>query len=269
MLIKYQIQNTFKSVTGNTFSINEAGINNFDAYKSIVFPINTDFFPVDYGEDVQDIVLSERKKAINPAFDAETTKYKFSNILANVGVGLLLNFRFWDMISNSYTVSYAANGITTTDVNNHTNGFKKSFFRLYFYSTNSGDTNNLIFTEDLNVEGTIQPTIPFNRLYWLRNDEYFVNNNNNKIVYMEARFFNAKTGKITKFINIPLSITNSFTGAPISVNQYKNNANRSWRTSAVELLNPKLNNGEYNFRPYTPFGANTPTVITLSEFIML
>jgi len=264
MLIKYQIQNNFKSVTGNTFTINENGTNNFESYKSITIPIATQFFPVDYGEDIQDIVLEERKKAINPVFDAETIKYKFSSLSSNLGAGLLLNFRFWNTTSNTYTVSYTANDITTSDINNRTNGFKKSFFRLYFYDTNSGDTNNLIFTEDLNIEETIQPTIPLNRLYWLRNDEYFVKNNNNRIVYMEARFFNAKTGKVTKFINIPISIT-----SPITVNQYKNVVNRNWRTSAVELINPKLNNGEYNFKPYTPFGANTPTVITLSEFIMV
>lgn len=260
MLRRYKIQNNFQSLTGKTFTVSGG---TFDLYKSINIPISMDFFPVDYGEDVQDIVLQERKKAINPTFDAETTKYTFNNILANLNKGLLLQFRFWNTTSNTYTFSYNAADITNTDINNRTNGFRKSFFRLYFYDTNSGDTNNLIFTEDLNIDDTLQPIIPFNRLYWLRNDEYFTKNNNNRIVYMEGRFFNAKTGKVKKFINIPISIT-----SPITINQYKNNANREWRTSAVELINPRLNNGEYNFRPYTPFGANTPTVITLSEFIM-
>lgn len=265
MLIKYKIQNTFQSVTGQTFTVSGG---TFDGlYKSLTFPINLDLFPVDYGEDIQDIVLDERKKAVNPVFDAETIKYKFKddkNPLINSGNGLLIQFRFWNTTSNTYTISYNAANFTTLDINKRRNGFKKSFFRLYFYDTNSGDTNNLIFTEDLDVGETTQPIIPFNRLYWLRNDDYFKNNNNNRVVYMDARFFNAKTGKVTKFINPPISII-----SPLTIAQYSNISNRDWRTSAIELINPKLNNGEFNFRPYLPFGANTANVITLSEFVMV
>ena len=265
MLIKYQIQNTFQSVTGQTFTV--SGGTDGGLYKSITVPLGLNFFPVDYGEDVQDIVVAERKKAINPTFDAETTKYKFrddNNPLVNYGKGLLIQFRFWNTTSFTFTTSYSAAYFTNLDINKRRNGFKKSFFRLYFYDTNSGDTNNLIFTEDLDVGETTQPIIPFNRLYWLRNDEYFKENNNNRVVYMDARFFNAKTGKVTRFINPPTYIT-----SPLTIAQYSNTGNRDWRTSAIELLNPKLNNGEFNFRPYMPFGANTPSVITLSEFIMV
>lgn len=271
MLIKYQIQNTFKPVTGQTFTVSGT-LGNPDRtpdglYKSLTIPINLDFFPIDYGEDVQGIVQAERKKAINPTFDAETTRYKFrdnNNPIVNGGNGLLIQFRFWNTTSTTYTTSYSAADFTNLDVNKRRNGFKKSFFRLYFYDTNSGDTNNLIFTEDLNVGETTQPIIPLNQLYWLRNDEYFNNNNNNRVVYMDARFFNAKTGKVIRFINPP-----TYIGTPLTIAQYSNVTNRDWRTSAIELINPKLNNGGFNFRPYLPFGANTSNVITLSEFIMV
>lgn len=265
MLIKYQIQNTFQSLTGKTFTVSGGTIDGL--YKSLTIPISLDFFPVDYGEDIQDIVQAERKKAINPTFDAETISYKFrnnNNPLINSGNGLLIQFRFWNTTSSTYTTSYSAADFTTLDIIKRRNGFRKSFFRLYFYDTNSGDTNNLIFTEDLDVGETAQPIIPFNRLYWLRNDEYFKENNNNRVVYMDARFFNAKTGKVSKFINPPLSIN-----SPLSIAQYGSIGNRNWRTSAIELVNPKLNNGQFNFRPYLPFGANTPNIITLSEFVMV
>lgn len=263
MLIKYTIQNTFQTVTGQTFTVSGDTVG---PYKSINLPIPMEFFPIDYSEDIQKIVESEREKAINPTFDAETIKYKYreeNNIAVNSGKGLLIKFRFWNPNTYNYVVDYTAADFNSLDINKKRNGFKKSFFRLYFYDTNSGETNNLIFTEDLDVSETVQPIISFNGLYWLRNDEYFLNNNNNRVVYMEARFFNAKTGKVHRFINTPITIT-----TPISITQYSNVNNRSWRTSAIELVNPKLNNGNYNFKPYIPFGANTSTVITFSEFMM-
>ena len=37
-----------------------------------------------------------------------------------------------------------------------------------------------------------------------KNYEYVINKNNeNRIIYMDASFFNAKTGKVQKFINTP------------------------------------------------------------------
>ena len=47
MLIKYQIRNNFERVSGST----QVGLS-----KAISIPINMEFLPVDYGEDVQDIV---------------------------------------------------------------------------------------------------------------------------------------------------------------------------------------------------------------------
>jgi len=258
MLIKYQIRNNFQTTTAQTVLF--SGVTN--TYKSINIPINTEFFPIDNGETIQNIVSQEEKNAINPTFDGETIKYTFNNISANSNQGLLVQFNFWNASASTYDISYSATGFTTLEVNKNMNVFKQSFFRLYFYDSNSGDTNNLIFTEDINVFDTTKPIIPFNRLYWLRNDDYFVKNNTNRTVYMDARFFNAKTGKVNRFINPNLPAT------PLSVISYSDPNNRSWRTSEISIINPKLNNGNYNFNPIVPSGANTPMVITLSEFIM-
>lgn len=266
MLIKYQIQNSFKSSTAQTITVS-GGTNTLS--KSIVIPISTDFFPVDYSEDIQDIVVAERIKAINKPFDTETVKYTYPNTTVNSGNGMLIQFRFWNITSSTYTTSYTAADFNDTDVSKNRNAFKRSFFRLYFYDTNSGDTNNLIFTEDINVYNTTNAVLPFNRLYWLRNDPYFIETNNNKTVYMDASFFNAKTGKVIRFINSvnPTSPPTPPAG-PLDILQYSNPNNRDWRTSAITILNPKNNNGLYNFTPVLPFGANQISVITLSEFIL-
>jgi hypothetical protein len=264
MLINYQILNTFEVSTARTITV--SGGTNTDLYKSITIPIGLEFQPTDYTDDINRLVLEERKKAINPIFDSETIKYKFlkeNDISANNGQGLIINFRFWDKLSSSYKIDYKSNGFTDIDISRLRNGFRKSFFRLYFYDSNSGDTSNLLFVEDLNVSETEEPKIILNRLYWLRNDTFFMKNNTNKTIYMDARFFNAKTGKTSKFINIPLNINNK-----INIGQYSNPSNRSWLTSAIELINPKNNNGYYNYKTVVPFGANQESTITLSELIM-
>lgn len=263
MLIKTQIRNNFPISTAQTVTVSGGTT---VSSKSIFLPISTNFFPVDYGEDLQDIVLEEREKAIGKPFDAETVKYVYPNPAANNGNGLMIQFRFWNTISNTYTTSYTAAEFTNLEITKNRNPFKKSFFRLYFYDSNSGETNNLIFTEDLNIFNTTNALLPFNRLYWLRNDEFFNNSNNNKTVYMDASFFNAKTGKITRFINPNPS--GSPPSGPLNILQYSDPINRDWRTSAITIINPKNNNGLYNFTPQVPFGANQVSVITLSEFIL-
>ena len=282
MLIKYQIRNNFITNTGNTqvYVSGATGPVVFsnitppsDSYKSFNIPINMEFYPIDYGEDVNDIVLEERKKAINPVFDGETIKYTYNNLTANNNAGLVIRFNFYNGLTNTYGVSYQnANvnttnpiGFTNSEIFKNLNAFKKSFFRLYFYDSNSGDTNNLLFTEDISAYNSEMPQFSFNELYWLRNDSVFQNSNLNKTIYMDARFFNAKTGNIQKFVNLPINAPQT----PVTIQNYSNPINRGWRTSAITITNPKLNNGKYNFNPLVPFGTNTTSVITMTELIMV
>jgi hypothetical protein len=76
---------------------------------------------------------------------------------------------------------------------------------------------------------------------------------------MEARFFNAKTGKVLKFINLPSSVN-----LPLSIQDYSDPNNRDYRTFILEILNPKLNGGYYNFKP-----LNNSNSITLSQLVMV
>lgn len=263
MYLKYQILNKFQTTTATTVLVS-GNTNSFNSnYKSIILPISTTYHPVDYGDDVEDIISQEITKAKNKPFDAETIRYVYKNITSN---DLYINFRFWDSTASTYTNSYQASDITTEDIQKNKNGFRKSYFRLYFYDSNSGETNNLIFTEDLDVDYTTKPSLKLNRLYWLRNDEFFKKENKDRVIYMDARFFNAKTGIIKRFINIPISVTTS----PIKIIDYSNPINRGWRYSPIQIGNPKNYNGQYYFYPSVcpSCGANTNTVITLSEFII-
>jgi len=270
MLIRYTINKKFETVTGQTVTISSLSADTVNS-KYINIPINMESIPFDYTEDISKVVIQEREKAIyskkykNKPFDAETIKYTFQDNTANSNNGLLLEFRFWNSATKSYSTSYQNAGITSADTRDNSNAFKNSFFKLNFRNTNSGETNTTIFSEYINVFDTLQPKFYFNSLYWLRNDDFFIDNNN-RVVYMDAKFFNAKTGKVHSFINIPLSIQQ--TNLPITIESYSEPNNRSWRSSAIEIVNPRLNNGRYNFRTVSPFGANTLTKITMSEFIL-
>lgn len=263
MLIKYTIQNSFQEITGATTTLTGGTTNQL--YKSILIPIGQNFYPVDYSDDVQKLVEQEVNKAVNPIFDAETIKYNFNNLTANNNKGLEISFIFFSGGSNNSQsgIDYKIAGFSETDITKNKNGFKKSFFRLYFYDTNSGDTSSLIFTEDIDVDYTTTPKFSLNRLYWLRNDQYFVDNNTNRVLYMDARFFNAKTGKVHRFINPPIGTT-----LPIDILDYSKPTNRGWRTSRIEFINPKNNNGNYNFLVTPNVGANTNNTITMTEFIL-
>ena len=78
---------------------------------------------------------------------------------------------------------------------------------------------------------------------------------------MEARFFNAKTGRVNRFINPPVVIV-----VPPKINVLSNN--HDWRSSELLIINPKNNNGNYRFRVEANVGANTINTITLTEYII-
>jgi len=223
--------------------------------KYITLPINLQFTPVGVGEGVDRLVNQEVYKSVNPTYDGEQIKYKSPNTQ-----GYDLTFRFYNEMTNTFVNDYAAAGFDLpTDYGK--NNFRNSYFRLYFYDTNEPQNRNLLFFEEVDIFGTITPSVNLSKIYWLRNDELFKTTNQNRTVYMIGRFFNAKTGKIHEFINTPLSVT-----SPVTISQFSNNS--SWWTSPLLIVNPKNNNGEYQFGPVSGVGANTISSITLTEQII-
>ncbi len=80
---------------------------------------------------------------------------------------------------------------------------------------------------------------------------------------MEAKFFNAKTGRLNRFINLPTSVV-----IPPKINILSNN-NRQ-RSSELTIINPctLTSNGNYLFSVEPGIGANTINTITLTEYIL-
>lgn len=253
---RYKITIPFVAgTTGSTTTLSNVP-NIIEPAKYLTIPINMQFTPVDFGESIENLVEQETEKSINPIVDGEQIKYK-----SNTNSGYNITFRFFDKDNNVFVNDYSAAGFDTPN-DFTTNGFKKSYFRLYFYDTNEPQNRNLLFFEELDIFNTVQPIINVKKIYWFRNDELFKNTTQNRNVYMIGRFFNAKTGKVHEFMNLPVA-----TISPITVNQYR--VNSSWWSSPIKIINPRNNNGEYNFQPIGGIGGNSINSITLTEQIIL
>lgn len=229
--------------------------------KTLTIPLELKFEPTDYSEDVEDWVGSETQKAINSILDGEKVKY-----ISTTQTGITIEFRFSDKNTLSqpgpYSTLYESNGFVIPS-EYKLNRFNKSYFRLYFYDSNDSETSNLLFTEDLNVEQVPNATFTLKRLFWEKDDKLMVNTLNDRTIYMEGRFFNAKTGQVQTFYCPPSTIT-----SPIGITQYSNISNRTWRTSPIILINPNNYNGEYRFTTLNNVNGTTTEKITLSEFIL-
>jgi hypothetical protein len=230
-------------------------------YKNLVLPIEVSFNVVDYGDDIQRFVKNEETKAVNKIIDGEKVKYINEGYPNTVKI----NFRFYDKSTgqfddNNLNGGYNLAGFTNDEINKK-NNFKKSYFRLYFFDSNDTKTQNLLTTEDIDVFNSQKPSFTFNRIYWLKNDELFLDTLDDRLIFMEARFFNAKTGRVHRFINPP-----STTTTPMSISTFSNNL--EWKSSQLLILNPKNNNNNRYFRILPGIGSNTTSEITLTEYIL-
>lgn len=229
-----------------------------DLKTDIYIPVNIpmEFTTVGLGETITNLVNIETEKRITPFIDGEQIAYKFTET-----DGCTINFRFYNKITGSFEQDYAAVGFdTTTGLTK--SSFLRSFFRLYFYDNNELENRNLLFFEELDINSTVQPTLKLKRFYFFRNYKDFLETNSNKKVYVIGRFFNAATGKVHDFINTPLNYT-----TPINITQFSQNP--SWWSSPFTIINPKNNNGNYNFFVDPFIGANTTNSITLTEQVIL
>ena len=223
---------------------------------NISIPITKTNTQVGLGEEINRLVDIETQKKINPYQDDEQIAYKATDIN-----GFEINFRFYDKSTSTFQPSYEAAGFNTT-TGLTKSSFTKSFFRLYFYDNLDPQSRDLVLFEELDVIGTTTPTVNLKRIYWFRNDPEFIQTNSNKTFYIIGRFFNALTGKVHDFMNLPLTYT-----SPITITDYSQNSN--WWASPVLVINPKNNNGNYNFTPVPFAGANTNNTITLTEQVIL
>lgn len=231
-------------------------------YKNINIPIEVKFNVVDYGDDIDSFIRNEKEKAINSIEDGERIKY-----VSQIYPAFKLKFRFFNKTIGNFDNASVSNGYSLAgflpqEINSK-NNFKKSYFRLYFYDSNDTRTQNLLLTEDINLYGTDKPEFNLDRIFWLKKDPVFIENiTNNRVVYMSAKFFNAKTGRVHRFINLPLSIN-----LPINVSTLAIQPN--WRHAEITIINPNNNNGKHQFSINNGIGASTNNTITMTEYIML
>ena len=236
----------------NRYSINKV----IDSDVNISLPMSMFHTPIGMSESITRLVNDETNGRINPYQDDEQIAY-----IANELNGFTINFRFLNKQTNTFEETYTAAGF---DVNTGLtrNSFTRSFFRLYFYDSKEFERRNLVLFEELDVTGTIQPKLNLKRIFWFRNDLDFRETNNNKTFYVIGRFFNALTGKVHDFMNLPLTYT-----SPITITEFSQNDD--WWSSPVLLINPKNNNGNHNFSLIPFVGANTTNEITLTEQVIL
>ena len=228
--------------------------------KNISIPIETKSVVVDYSDDIDNFVEAEKRKRINSIVNYERVRYR-----SKPYSGINLKFRFYNKDTSQFDDTnlnggYYLAGFTNDEINKK-NNFKKSYFRLYFFDSNDTKNQKLLLTEDIDVFKSKKPEFKFDRIFWLQADELFEGNTNNRVIYMEARFFNAKTGRVHRFINLPISVN-----TPISINSLK--LNQDWKTSKLNVINPNGNNGNYEFETINGVGANTQNTITMTEYIL-
>lgn len=236
----------------NRYSINKIT----DTDVNISLPMSMFHTPIGIEESINNVVGSEVNSQINPPVDGEQVAYKSTELN-----GFTINFRFLNKETNIFQQNYSAAGFDT-NAGLTRSSFTKSFFRLYFYDSKEFEKRNLLLFEELDVIGTTQPKLNLKKIFWFRNDLDFKETNNNKTFYVIGRFFNALTGKVHDFMNLPLTYT-----SPITITEFSQNSD--WWTSPILLINPKNNDSNYNFSLIPFVGANTTNEITLTEQIIL
>jgi hypothetical protein len=224
-----------------------------DIYIPVKIPM--EFTTIGIDDTTPNLIDFETEKIITPFVDGEQTAYKFID-----SSGCTVNFRFYNKTTGEFEQDYGAVGFNTT-TGLTKSSFLRSFFRLYFYDKNELENRNLLFFEELDVTGTIQPSLNLKRIYFYRNYKDFVGTNNDKNLYVIGRFFNASTGKVHDFINTPLNYT-----APINITEFSQNP--EWWSSPITVINPNNNNGDYNFSVVNSIGSNTTNTITLTEQVI-
>lgn len=253
----YSLKNTFN---GANFYTDGELLNTSEPTKFLSIPINLSIDNTGYEDVINQIISDEVNKNVNLVNDRETIK--FSSAIYNTSEKSNLKFKFYfSSTAGTYGDSFIYAGFTQDDITNVKNRLTKSFFKLDFYD-GEDDNKNYLFSEFINVNLNVNSTtFDFNRIYWLKNDTKFINENTYRKLYFDVTFFNAKDGSIKKFINRNIP-------SAVYINEYKNNP--SWRYSEFRVLNPYTNVNNLSFNNnkvfyVEPRNGNTDTLINFVE----
>lgn len=230
--------------------------------KNILIPFNQQSKNDGYESLANQLFIEEKNKTINITSDNEKIKFKSAEYGKEINTNLNISFYFFNPQTGNLEDNYLAAGFTNQEITGLTNNITNSFYRLDFYDSDDFSTQNFLFSEFLNIyRNTNSTTFSLNRLFWLKNDPKFIKENTFRTLYVEATFFNSKTGLTKKFLNSPTG-----TGV-LSLSQY--NANPQWRFAKLRVLNPYItqnNVGNLNRIFYVePSNGNTDNSIIFNE----
>lgn len=214
-----------------------------DLDKQVNVPVKLDFDFAGQGDLIDIFENDIIEQVINPITNFETIKFSHSTIDTDSSINY--KFHFFDFSTPIQNTSFSDNNLWVTSYNSTTNpdftgqtftdkeiyytsnSFRRSFFKLDFYDTkNSSDQKNY-FTVILptqqgktvirNIGTDLLPNnvdikTPDFKLDYVGDKEgffiYFTQDPkliNTDTFYMSVKFFNAKIGEFTRFINTPQS----------------------------------------------------------------
>jgi hypothetical protein len=214
-----------------------------------------------YSDLINSIAKEEKEDNVNVVIDKETIRFRSAfEDTSDLSIPTL-DFHFIDD-NNIYGNSFINAGFEQSDIDNHTNRLTKSFFRLDFYDSPNEKEQNFLFSEFLNVNLSVSPKFVLDRIFWLKHDPNFINDNTHRDLFIEALFFNSKDGTVRRFINRDVT-------SMVTLNEYRDNP--SWRFTKIKILNPHTNVNTINsnnnklFYIYNGVNGNTDTQVNFVE----
>jgi hypothetical protein len=172
---------------------------------------------------------------INPTENYETVRYIHSPYLSSGILQTDIWFYFYFYHNSTYTQDYRTQDITLEENSKLLNSASKSFFRLEFYKTPNDDkpthfNRKMVFAKNLPFStservfytgNTSSGTLPFSDyiqlpvfngsnfkntenmyFFWFVDDTPFTDTSiTGNTFYMTAKFYNAKDGSVTDFVN--------------------------------------------------------------------
>ena len=169
-------------------------------------------------------------------------------------------------IESNWRINYLSEGFTTQEVFYYTNNFSNSFFKLDFYDTSDEKKQTNYVTiiiptqQGLTMDTIMQrtpvtikkPKFILNYVgdkegfffYWLKKRTFL----DISTFYMSAKFYNAKTGKFTKMMNMPQSSIQTDKYHFDSMLYFYYQVNLDYETQTYQILDINKNSVRYNGR---------------------
>ena len=249
-------------------SVNRIQIRVKPGEKNITVPLGQIFDGVGREQLITDYEQVELEDAVNVIQDYETTRYYYGNDTGEYNI--FYQFRFFDEVNQNWgaqAVNFNNADFTDAELYRNKKNFTNSFWKFDYYDSPEREKQKLMFTIILPTTNcskylvAIDPdedpvafyqlaaqALPTNYEVWLpevqlgpstgKDESYYIHWLKNRDLfeietfYMSCKFFNAKTGKSSRFVNANPS---GYVGAMEPTNWFYYQVN----ISVNELTTPK------------------------------